>query len=539
MKNEFFSANIDRLYAAAKEKHGERAKEALVNAVRKTAGKFKKLGEKAYVTALLQKLGASAFYEGAEPAPEGLAASMESAFAEGLEKTKKKHRLYALVGGAAAVCLAVVVGFALRRSAPSGATTMEGAKEYTSGDFVLSNVHTVNDFTGFDGEFDHNIKRNNMYQSSSTVAPDGTVWLLSVCDTDLGADTDTLGLYRMTDTGWERVCTFESEFNARPEGTWISKYAAKNFVFCDSNSNPVVFMYDMIKEVFLAYHCDRRTGKITDTAEVPVQIQSFDGTAANIVATVDDGCVYFAACASGGWIDIFAYNFERCEFQTGGEIVGSTNNFVNAIVHRENRTYLLIACGYFYGADDAVYLYRIDDLFEDSQRLSLEKQVYSGTYLSLPQPGDGASMLVDDEGRVFVFFTATDDPYQINGGKYEHVLEILSADGESLCSRRFPVFKNGRDALNGGIFMDPDGTLYFIERYSRTTNKQITIGSISGEGWGKCKEAASFNAIENCMLLQPQFISDPLEKDELFVDLLGTYQSNTLIRYGYMRLQLR
>ena len=72
MKNEFFSANIDRLYAAAKEKHGERAEEVLVNAVRKTAGKFKKLGEKAYVTALLQELGASAFYDGAEPVPEGL-----------------------------------------------------------------------------------------------------------------------------------------------------------------------------------------------------------------------------------------------------------------------------------------------------------------------------------------------------------------------------------------------------------------------------------------------------------------------------------
>ncbi|MBR7150697.1 MAG: hypothetical protein IKD01_06760 [Oscillospiraceae bacterium] len=53
MKNEFFYENIDRLYAAAKEKHGERAEEALVAAVRKTAGKFKKLGEKAYITLLL------------------------------------------------------------------------------------------------------------------------------------------------------------------------------------------------------------------------------------------------------------------------------------------------------------------------------------------------------------------------------------------------------------------------------------------------------------------------------------------------------
>jgi len=131
MKNEriseLLSANLDRLYAAAKEKHGERAEEVLVNAVRKTAGKFKKLGEKAYITALLQELGASAFYEGAEPAPEGLAAAMESAFAEGLANAKKKKRLYALVGGTTVVCLAVVIGFAICGSAPSVATTIEGA----------------------------------------------------------------------------------------------------------------------------------------------------------------------------------------------------------------------------------------------------------------------------------------------------------------------------------------------------------------------------------------------------------------------------
>ena len=128
MKNEFFYENIDRLYAAAKEKHGERTEAALVEAVRKTAGRFKKLGEKAYITLLLQELGASAFYEGAEPAPEGLAASMESAFAEGLANAKKKNRLFAILGGAAAVCLAVVGGFALRGAAPSAATTIEGAK---------------------------------------------------------------------------------------------------------------------------------------------------------------------------------------------------------------------------------------------------------------------------------------------------------------------------------------------------------------------------------------------------------------------------
>ena len=40
MKNEFFPKNIDRLYAAAKEKHGDKAEEALVEAVRKTADKY-------------------------------------------------------------------------------------------------------------------------------------------------------------------------------------------------------------------------------------------------------------------------------------------------------------------------------------------------------------------------------------------------------------------------------------------------------------------------------------------------------------------
>ena len=131
MKNEriseLFSTNIDRLYAAAKERHGEKAEEVLVDAVRKTAGKFKKLGEKAYITALLQEMGVSAFYQNEEPAPGGLVAAMESAFAEGLANAKKKKRLYALVGGTTVVCLAVVIGFAICGSAPSVATTIEGA----------------------------------------------------------------------------------------------------------------------------------------------------------------------------------------------------------------------------------------------------------------------------------------------------------------------------------------------------------------------------------------------------------------------------
>ena len=132
MKNEFFSANIDRLYAAAKEKHGERAEEALVNAVSKTAGKFKKLGEKAYITALLQELGASAFYEGAEPAPYGLAEKLESIFTECYAAAQKKSRLFAILGGAAAaVCLAAVIGFLLRPgdTIVTDGATIKGAKE--------------------------------------------------------------------------------------------------------------------------------------------------------------------------------------------------------------------------------------------------------------------------------------------------------------------------------------------------------------------------------------------------------------------------
>ena len=127
MKNELFSANLDRLYAAAKEKYGDKVEEALMDAVRKTAGKFKKLGEKAYITLLLQELGVGAFYQAEESAPEGLTAKLGTAFEEGLLAAKKKGRKYALLGCAAAVCFAVVGGFVLRGPAPSGATTIEGA----------------------------------------------------------------------------------------------------------------------------------------------------------------------------------------------------------------------------------------------------------------------------------------------------------------------------------------------------------------------------------------------------------------------------
>ena len=526
MKNEriseLFFANLDRLYAAAKEKHGERAEEALVEAVRKTAGKFKKLGEKAYITGLLQELGVSAFYQNAEPAPGGLVAAMKSAFAEGLANAKKKNRLYALVGGTAVVCLAVVIGFAIRGLGPSAATTIEGAKEYTSGNFVLSNVHTVNDFTGFDGEYGMQIRNSSKYQISSTVAPDGTVYLLAP-----GVDDDGgtyFGLYRMTDGGWENLCYYSQN---------VSVYSdARNFVFCDSQSRPIVFLCDSIGEMITAY-----TEKAEAIASAKVHILCLrENIVTNIIASTDGDSVYFAGSNGASRIDHLVFDFESREFRQITAPLSDSSLLLSDIAHKGDLTYLLAMDSSFKGGDK-VYLYGYKNYGDTTQKKVFEKQLYSGGFSLMSNPAESGSLLVDDEGKVYAFFTFFEE--QMNPASGRHALEIVSAEGESLISQRFKVFNIGNYAIANGIFMDAEGTLYFIERNIVANNKEITIGSVSGENYKKCRKAASFKGVENAVLLPPQYLNNPTEKDGLYVDLLGVVTDGSFMQYGYMRLQLR
>ncbi|MBR3691796.1 MAG: hypothetical protein IKL89_03745 [Clostridia bacterium] len=522
MKNKFFYEYIDRLYAAAKEKHGERAEEALTDAVRKTAGKFKKLGEKAYVTALLQELGVGAFYEAEESAPEGLIEKLEVAFEEGLLAAKKKNRKFALIGCAAAVCLAVVGGFALRGAAPSAATTIEGAKEFTSGDFVLSNVHTVNDFTGFDGEYGKQIKIGSKYQISSTVAPDGTVYLLAP-----GADADgyiSFGLYRMVDGGWENLCFYSQH---------TSVYAdVRNFVFCDAESRPVVFLCDLIGETITAY-----TEKTEEIASAKVRILCpRENIVTNIVASTDGDSVYFAGSNGASRIDHLVFDFESRKFRQVTAPLSDSSLLLSAIAHKDDLTYLLAMDSSFKGGDK-VYLYAYKNYAEATQEKVFEKQLYSGGFSMMSNPADSGSLLVDDEGKVYAFFTFFEEQMKPASGR--HALEIVSAEGESLISQRFKVFNIGNYAIANGIFMDTEGTLYFIERGTFADNKEITIGVISGKDYGKCKKAASFKSVETPNLLPPLYINNPADKYGLYVDLLGVITQASSMQCGYMRLQLK
>ncbi|MBR3691151.1 MAG: hypothetical protein IKL89_00425 [Clostridia bacterium] len=532
MKNEFFYENIDRLYAAAKEKHGERAEEALVAAVRKTAGKFKKLGEKAYITLLLQELGVGAFYQAEESAPYELAEKLEAAFEEGLLAAKKRGRKYALLGCAAAVvCVAVAIGFALQPDhTPAGVITIDGAKELTSGDFVLSNVHTINDYTGFDGEFGRNLKNESKYAVSSTVAPDGTVYLLAVSDT--AGEMDTLGLYQMTTKGWDLLHTFEPRF--------VTSYSIRNFVFCDAESRPVAFLYDKWNETLTAYTYDPKSGKVEETAAISVQIDTnMTDVSANIVAVADEENVYFACSNGSTRVDFVIFDFKSREFRQSEATVKGSSIHLNAIARRGDRTYLLVVDASSGGGNN-LNLYCYKNIGKDSQELIFEKQLYAGAWNSLPRLTDGGSILVDSEGKVYAFYTFVKNP-RASDRSAQYALEIVSPEGESLTSKTykclqypsFPFVTGSR-----GIFMGSDGTLYFIEDYNQASVGQICIGMITGEDYGKIKEVASFR-VENSMLLQPQYISDPTGAEGLFVDLLGVYWGSASMQHGYMRLRLK
>ena len=553
MKNEriseLFSTNIDRLYAAAKEKHGERAEEALVNAVRKTAGKFKKLGEKAYITGLLQELGVGAFYEAEEPAPYGLADTLAGVFAESYAAAQKKSRLFAILGGAAAaVCLAAVIGIFLRpgNTVATGGATIKGAKEYTSGDFVLTNVHTVNDYIGFDGDFGVRFSGDNRKeQAVTTVAPDGTVYLLTVCEAKPEEKINMLGLFKMTEEGWGEVCRFEQKIKVREivinnNGDKLTASSfSSHFVFCDAESTPIVFLHDYENGNLTAYSCDGQTGKTEAVAEVPVTVSSNVGGAyVNIAAYNAEGCIYFVACDIESYsLTTLVYELQKREFRKGSEPLGVYNNsfVINAVVHRGDCTYML-------GADKSgmLTLYGIKNAAEDKQELVYEQQLYMGYFPSLGY--DCASLYVDDAGTAYVFATYKNDP--LAPGSTRHGLEIVSAEGEILCSKSYAPLNNNEEARNCAIFMGPDKTLYFIEFYEWA--RQITIGAIT-EDYEKISEAAAFKSgIADSYMLPVQFISDPAGKNGVFVDLLGKSEEDdgtgyrpSVMRFGYMRLQLK
>ena len=556
MKNEriseLLSANLDRLYAAAKEKHGERAEEVLSDAVRKTAGKFKKLGEKAYITGLLQEFGASAFYEGAEPALYGLADTLAGVFAERYAAAQKKSRLFAILGGAAAaVCLAVVVGLLLRPgdTIVTDGATIKGAKAYASGDFVLTNVHTINDYTGFDGDFGVRFSGDaNKEQAASTVAPDGTVYLLTVCEAKPEEKINMQGLFKMTEEGWVEVCRFEQKFGINEyvisnDGTkLVTSSVSRGFVFCDAESNPVVFLYDYEDEKLVAYSCDVTTGQTEAVAEVPVAVSLTSGAYVNITACADGECIYFLAfnrenvgeiCA-----DILVYDVESRDFRKGNVplMVDNIRFALNAVAHHGECTYLL-------GADKSsnmLLLCSIKDAAEDTQELVYEQWLYMGDFGSVTY--DCTSLYVDDAGTAYIFATYKED--SLVPSSTRHGLEIVSAEGKLLFSKQYAPLDHIEEAENCGIFMGPDKTLYFIECYESA--KQITVGAIA-EDYDKISESVSFKAgIANSGMLQAQFISDPAGKNGVYVDLLGKSEKNdgtgynsSVMRYGYMRLRLK
>ena len=551
MKNEriseLFSANIDRLYAAAKERHGEKAEEVLVDAVRKTAGKFKKLGEKAYITALLQELGVGAFYEAEEPAPYGLADTLAGIFAESYAAAQKKSRLFAILGGAAAaVCLAVVVGLLLRPgdTIVTDGATIKGAKAYASGDFVLTNVHTINDYTGFDGDFGVRFSGDaNKEQAASTVAPDGTVYLLTVCEAKPEEKINMQGLFKMTEEGWVEICRFEQkvkidEYVISNDGTkLVTSSVSRGFVFCDAESNPVVFLYDYEDEKLVAYSCDVTTGQTEVVAEVPVTVSIVSGAYVNICACADGDRIYFVSASNKDlYVDILVYDMENGQFRTGSELLFFGRLFLNAVVHRNDCTYLL-------GFDQGTGMWllcSVRDATEDTQELVYEYSIILGGYKSFT---DCASLFVDEEGTAYAFITYKKDP--LTASSTRHGLEIVSAAGKSLLSKAYSPLHYAEEAKNCGIFMGPDETVYFIECYE--FSRQITVGAIA-EDYEKTSEAAAFqSSIIHSTILRPQFISDPAGKNGVFVDLLGqsegeeddrTY-SSTVMRYGYMRLQLK
>jgi len=562
MKNErvfeLFSANIDRLYAAAKEKHGARAEEALVNAVRKTAGKFKKLGEKAYITVLLQELGVGAFYQAEESAPYGLAEKLAGVFAERYAAAQKKSRLFAILGGAAAaVCLAVVVGLLLRPgdTIVTDGATIKGAKAYTSGDFVLTNVHTINDYIGFDGDFEIRFSGEAGKElAATTVAPDGTVYLLTVCEAKPEQKINMLGLFKMTEEGWVEVCRFEKKIKVREfvinnngDKLTVSSFS-RGFVFCDAESTPIVFLHDYENGNLTAYSCDVQTGKTEAVAEVPVTVSEENRANVDICACADGDRIYFVACDIESYDDhnigaesysltTLVYDLQNREFRKGSEqlIVDNNSFFLNAVVHRGDCTYLL-------GADNSgmLTLYGIKNAAEDTQELVYKQQLYMGYF---PKQGyNCASLYVDDAGTAYVFATYQEDEWVPSSTR--HGLEIVSAEGEILCSKSYAPLNNNEEAMNCAIFMGPDETLYFIEFYE--FERKITVGAIA-EDYEEISEAATFKSgIADSYMLPVQFISDPAGKNGVFVDLLGKTEVNdspvyrpSVMRFGYMRLQLK
>ncbi|MBR3691594.1 MAG: hypothetical protein IKL89_02690, partial [Clostridia bacterium] len=422
--------------------------------------------------------------------------------------------------------------------------TIKGAKAYASGDFVLTNVHTINDYTGFDGDFGMRFGGDaNKEQAASTVAPDGTVYLLTVCEAKPEEKINMQGLFKMTEEGWVEICRFEQkvevyEYVINNNGDKFADLSvSRSFVFCDAESNPVVFLYDYEDEKLVAYSCDVTTGQTEAVAEVPVTVSLMSGAYVNITACADGENIYFAAFnrenSEGTYVDILVYNLEGREFAKSSVLlyVDNMTFALNAIAHHNDRIYLL-------GADKSVQrllLCAVKDFTKETPELVYEQWLYMGEFGSVIY--DCASLYVDDAGTAYIFATNKED--SLVPSSTRHGLEIVSAEGEILFSKQYAPLDHIEEAMNCGIFMGPDKTLYFIECYESA--KQITVGAIA-EDYDKISESVSFKAgIANSGMLQAQFISDPTGKNGVFVDLLGKSEKNdgTVLRFGYMRLRLK
>ena len=403
---------------------------------------------------------------------------------------------------------------------------MTGAKSYKNQNVTLMNMHNINDAIGFDGS------HGGMYFNADNIAAvtaalDGSVYFLTISAVDATTRKDTVSLYKMRTSGWEKLCDFEVGFIASKTGgssNWW-KYVNKHFLMCDAQSRVYIFLNE--SGSLKAYRFDEATKQsvLLDSVTMIGEGACFDEDHAYFVAQKNSASTLQSvrfAFASGR----FAASDSALTKLTSSREVLCKNDKVYVLGYQGNwasSATVLLYCFENFGTANEKVLYATE--ITPSTAASGENYAAS-TFIQY------CFLAVDDTQTAYVFYSCR--PFRENP---KFVLSIVDSDGMITKQNEYdPLYPWSGSGL-GGLFYANDGCLYFLEQSNSTP---IAIGKLSGKNFETISEVAAFkdNDLETVCLTQEYYFGKTEKKwffDMIYEIEVDTDGRNNYAELGYMR----
>lgn len=405
--------------------------------------------------------------------------------------------------------------------------TIPGSKTYKNGTVTLSNVHSINDSIGFNG--DHGFQTNGHDSTctiSSTTAPNGTVYLLSVSRTDTETCTDTVSLYEMKHTGWAKLHDYNVKYNVQKGAKKYSKF----FVFCDEESNVFSFLFSSDNNKFNAYKYEPSTGRTLLVDSLSISMSTL-----GLVATSNTRKAYFVGSngSANGNVEYIAFDYSQMKFSVEKEQYNKS--VIAADIQYKNEMIYFLAIEYSptQGTRDLV-LYCIKDYADKNYELKYACKLASGPDYDTLVNENESNILVDDLGCAYVFYNCR----VMRKNSQWYALDVIDCNGEKIASNKYesfhqPGFKYS--PRNGGAFWGNDGYIYFIEYYD-SLSTDFSIGKLTGKKFENATEVAVFSGLD---MYAPLPIYTTNATDSVDVIYRQFDITNNVVKHGYMRISIQ